>query len=94
MKMNVRAKIQVSGIVQGVGFRWFVMKNAQQLGISGWVENLENGDVLTLAEGTAEAVEELAECLRRGPVRAQVLDYRVEYGEFTGEFDGFFVRGE
>lgn len=91
---NIRVKIQVGGIVQGVGFRWFVVKNAQQLGITGWVENLENGDVITLAEGIAEAVEELAERLRRGPTRAQVLDYRVEYGEFTGEFDGFSVRGE
>lgn len=91
---NIRTKIQVGGIVQGVGFRWFVVKNAQQLGVTGWVENLGNGDVLALAEGAAEAVEELAERLRHGPARAQVLHYRVERGEFTGEFDEFLVRGK
>lgn len=91
---NVRAIIQVGGTVQRVGFRWFVLKNAEQLGITGWVKNLENGDVLTLAEGAAEAVAELTDRLRHGPERAKVVRHSVERGEFTGEFYDFDVRGE
>jgi acylphosphatase len=91
---RTRAIIQVGGTVQGVGFRWFVLRNAQQLGVTGWVKNLGNGDVLTVAEGAAEAVAELAEMLRHGPARAQVLHHSVERGEFTGEFGGFEVRGK
>ena len=50
----------VSGRVQGVGFRWFVEREAAQLGIAGWVRNCENGDVEVMATGTREQLRRLA----------------------------------
>ena len=49
----------ISGRVQGVGFRWFVEREAAQLGIAGWVRNCENGDVEVMATGTREQLSAL-----------------------------------
>jgi acylphosphatase len=57
----------VSGRVQGVGFRYFVQRHAQQLGISGWVRNLATGSVEVEGAGTAEQLEGFEELLWRGP---------------------------
>ncbi len=48
----------ISGRVQGVGFRWFVEREAAQLGITGWVRNCENGDVEVMATGTREQLSD------------------------------------
>lgn len=90
--MKVRAEILVGGRVQGVGFRWFVVRSAVTLGVTGYTENLANGDVLTIAEGDAGAVAELAEMLRHGPPRANVLRHTVRHAGPTDEFHGFTVR--
>lgn len=68
--MSVR--FVVTGRVQGVGFRWFVMKQARALGLGGYVRNLEDGSVEVVADGDAEAVEGLAAALARGPAAADV----------------------
>ena len=87
-----RVEIIVRGLVQGVGFRYFVLRNAQQLGLTGYVKNLFTGEVLTVAEGPAYKLEELIELLKVGPVHADVRDLKVERGKATGEFTGFEVR--
>lgn len=66
------ARFLVHGRVQGVGFRWFVWKTAEQLGLGGIARNLPDGSVEVVAEGPAPALEELAQALRRGPRLAQV----------------------
>ncbi len=62
----------VKGRVQGVGFRWFVEREAQMLGVAGWVRNNYDGSVEVLAMGTREQVAQLRERLQIGPRAARV----------------------
>jgi len=62
----------VHGRVQGVGFRWFVEREAQMLGISGWVRNNYDGSVEVLAAGSREQLAQLRERLQIGPRAARV----------------------
>jgi acylphosphatase len=82
----------VSGWVQGVGFRYFVIDNALALGLRGYVRNESNGDVEVVAQGTHTALERLLTLLRRGPSAAQVRDVRVNWGQPTEHFSGFNIR--
>lgn len=62
----------VEGVVQGVGFRWFVVRRAQQVGLAGWVRNVPDGRVELVAEGPASSLDALAVALTEGPPHAQV----------------------
>ena len=62
----------VRGRVQGVGFRWFVERQAHSLGISGWVRNNADGAVEVLAQGTRQQINNLLAQLRQGPRAARV----------------------
>lgn len=62
----------VHGRVQGVGFRWFVMRAANRLRIAGYVRNLPDGDVEVCASGAPEALESLERDLASGPPGARV----------------------
>ena len=62
----------VRGRVQGVGFRWFAMRRAEELGLAGWVRNMEDGAVEVVAAGSEAALDEFEQELRRGPRGAQV----------------------
>ena len=66
------ANIQVSGIVQGVGYRYWTSRNAGELGIAGWVRNLDDGRVEIHAEGDVDRIDELVRRCRRGPRSADV----------------------
>jgi len=68
----------IRGRVQGVGFRWFVHREASELDLRGWVRNTEEGDVEVVASGSAEDLAELRACLRRGP-RGSRVDRLVEH---------------
>jgi acylphosphatase len=68
----------IQGRVQGVGFRWFVQREASELELSGWVRNTEDGDVEVVAAGDAVDLDELRASLRRGPRGARV-DRLVEH---------------
>jgi len=90
---RVRANILVKGIVQGVGFRYFVLLSARRLSITeGYVRNLPTGDVEVVAEGERSLVNEFIKQLRIGPRSAWVKDVVVSFSEPTGEFDSFEVR--
>ena len=65
-------RFHVTGRVQGVGFRWFVVKEARALGLAGYVRNLADGSVEVVAEGEAAALERLAAALAHGPAAARV----------------------
>ncbi|HTC76129.1 MAG TPA: acylphosphatase [Edaphobacter sp.] len=56
----------VKGRVQGVGFRWFVQREAAEIGLRGWVRNTEDGHVEVVAAGTPEELAELKDALRKG----------------------------
>lgn len=64
--------VRVTGMVQGVGFRWFVRERARRLGLAGWVRNLPDGSVEVLASGDAQQLELLRGELLRGPRGASV----------------------
>ena len=68
----------VKGRVQGVGFRWFVHREAGALGLNGWVRNTEDGDVEVVAAGDEAVLAELRASLRRGP-RGSRVDRLVEH---------------
>lgn len=69
----------VFGMVQGVGFRWFVARHARGLGLSGYARNLPNGSVEVVVDGPEDSLPELERLLQAGPANAQVA--RVERSE-------------
>ncbi len=83
----------ISGRVQGVGFRWFVEREAAQTGITGWVRNCENGDVEVLATGTAEQHRSLRQQLQQGP-RAARVDHVSEAQATLVQVTSFQVKGD
>ena len=90
--MKVYAEIVVNGLVQGVGFRYFVMREAQKLGLNGYVKNLYTGEVLTVVEGEKAVVEEMVKKLRVGPMHASVKTCKVDWQEPKNEFTEFEVK--
>lgn len=64
--------VRVTGVVQGVGFRWFVREKARRLGLSGWVRNLPDGSVEVVAAGEQGQIDLLLSELRKGPDGAVV----------------------
>lgn len=73
----------VKGRVQGVGFRWFVQREAAELGLRGWVRNADEGYVEVVASGVTEVLAELKDALRKGS-RGSRVDAVVEH-EMTEE---------
>lgn len=66
-------RLVISGRVQGVGFREWMVEQAKELGVSGWVRNRLDGSVEALVAGDVAAVEELLRLCRRGPRMAEVV---------------------
>lgn len=87
-----RLEAIVRGRVQGVGYRVFVIREAMSRGLVGWVANLPDGAVRTIAEGSPEALESFLGRLREGPPAARVDDVLVAWPPSTGEFSSFSVR--
>jgi acylphosphatase len=83
----------VRGRVQGVGFRWFVEREAQILGIAGWVRNDPDGSVEVLAIGTPEQLSGLRSSLEEGPRAARVDDVEESEAEPVAGLNSFQVRG-
>ncbi len=88
---TVRARVLVSGLVQGVGYRAFAQKAAGRLHLLGGVRNLSDGRVEVVAEGPRGTVEELLVLLRQGPPLSHVSDIQVQWHEPTGEYADFSV---
>ncbi len=92
--MRKMKKLQaiVKGRVQGVGFRYFVRREAQELGLVGYVRNLPDDSVEVEAEGPPEKLEELRQRLWQGPALSKVLDVKDVLSEATGGYSAFEVR--
>jgi acylphosphatase len=88
----VRAHLFISGIVQGVGYRYHTRRQAQGLGLVGWVRNLDDGRVEAVLQGTREQVESMIQWCYRGPSEAQVSDIAVRYEDPADEFQDFGIR--
>ncbi len=88
---KVAKRFFVSGRVQGVGYRYFALNTAEELGISGYAKNLPDGRVEVYAVGTAEQLRAFAQQLLRGPQFADVADVQELDAELLSAFDSGFA---
>jgi acylphosphatase len=87
----VRLHAFIRGLVQGVGFRYFVLEEAHALGLVGWVRNLHDRRVEVLAEGERSRLEGLLRRLEAGPRGSRVQGVTTEWLPATGEFLQFRI---
>lgn len=80
-----RAHVLVSGVVQGVSYRYSTLNQARYLSVNGWVRNLPDGRVEAVFEGNREAVEGMIRWCSHGPIGAVVKEVVVEYLEAAGD---------
>ena len=92
MEDQSRLHAVIEGHVQGVGYRMFAANLARELGLTGWVRNLRNGNVEVIAEGRRSVLENLLNSLYRGPRSAYITKITTEWLPATGEFTSFDVR--
>jgi acylphosphatase len=81
----------IKGDVQGVGFRFFLIRRAQALGLTGWVMNRDDGVVEFVAEGRRQDLEQLERAAREGPPPASVTAVEVNWSEATGNLSRFDI---
>jgi acylphosphatase len=86
------ARVVVSGRVQGVWFRGFTQRIAEDAGVHGWVRNLPDRRVEALLQGNRSAVEKVIGSLREGPPGASVADISVTWSPPSEVFHGFAIR--
>ncbi len=89
---DANAKITVSGIVQGVGYRWFADRAARKYAMKGFVENLPDGSVYLEVEGKRSDIELLIHELRVGPKMSNVENVIVEWGPPHHLFFNFKIK--
>lgn len=90
--MDLTKHYLISGRVQGVGFRAFTERQGRELGLKGWVRNLEDGRVEVVAKGAAEPLEEFGRRLRQGPAHGRVDALSVEAWSVAQDLRDFEVR--
>ena len=90
MSERLTRRLAIRGRVQGVWFRESMRREAEALGVAGWVRNRPDGSVEAVVQGDPEAVEAIIRWARRGPEAARVS--AVEVAEAEGEFRGFEKR--
>lgn len=89
----IAKRFMVRGRVQGVGFRWFVEREAHMLKIAGWVRNNPDGTVELFAQGTRDQLAGLHSRLREGPRAARVDEVEVTESDPTPGLTSFQIRG-
>lgn len=90
--LRADTRFRVTGRVQGVGFRWFVVQTARQCDVEGDVRNLRDGSVEVRARGTEAALDRLLAALRTGPPASRVEQVETLAAEDDWQFVGFDVR--
>lgn len=87
-----RVRLRIYGHVQGVNFRFLARRQAQSLGVSGWIRNLAGGWVEAEAAGSPDRVEAFLTWCRHGPSGARVDRLEVEEGNSQATLSGFQIR--
>ena len=87
----MRARVIVSGKVQGVYYRQNTMETAKAHGVTGWVRNLTDGRVEAVIEGDEHSVNKVIEWCKQGPPRAEVENVDAKFEVYTGEFSEFTI---
>lgn len=90
MKANVT--ILASGVVQGVGFRFFVDRKAREYGLCGWVRNLPRGEVEIEVEGEKGMIEDFIKEIKIGPRMASVAGIVVRWNESLKDYKDFRIK--
>ncbi len=90
--MQVCAHIIVDGLVQGVGFRFYIHRHASSLGLAGFASNLMDGRVEIEVEGDRSVIEELIKLAKIGPRSAHVTNLTVEWKDFQSLYSHFEIR--
>jgi acylphosphatase len=92
-RADCRLEVVIRGRVQGVGFRHYVWRRAQELRLRGWVRNCADGSVAAIAEGPETALRRFLDQLRVGPVSARVESVQDVWGEAREPRDTFDITG-
>lgn len=82
----------VQGRVQGVGFRYWTQREAEQLGLRGWVRNCDDGSVQAVFEGESSVLKQMVDLIKSGPSLARVDSCVTEYSAYADEFSDFCIR--
>lgn len=90
--MEKRAHVLIHGDVIGVGFRAWTVRNAKELGLTGWVKNADRELVEAVFEGQEENVRQMVDRCHKGPEVAWVENVETDWSDATNEFEGFEVR--
>ncbi len=88
---NLTVNMKITGKVQGVGFRYFVLRQAQKLGINGWVSNKSNGDVEAFAQGEKADLEQFIAKVKEGPSFSRVEDVSLNWVKEAEQYFGFEI---
>jgi len=91
---NTTRHLRITGRVQGVGYRWNMAREAQRLGLAGWVRNRADGSVEALAHGAPPAVQALIDWAQQGPELARVQGVAVSEAGWEGEASTGFAQRE
>ena len=89
--MQSRIRITVSGVVQGVGFRYFAYRTASKMSIRGYVQNKKDGSVEVLAEGERDSLLKFVEELRIGPSGSSVEDFQLKWEDPKNDLNEFKI---
>jgi acylphosphatase len=82
----------ISGLVQGVGYRWFVMRKAEEYNLKGYAKNMYNGDVEVEVEGHRFMIIDFIKELKIGPRSAHITDMKIEWGKYEDKYKGFDIK--
>ncbi len=89
--MKVAAHIRVSGRVQGVGYRYFAVRNAEMLGLTGFVRNCSDGSVELKVEGERDLIEQFGKILKDGPRFSRVNKLDLTFDAYQAKYTNFIV---
>ena len=92
MKSRVAASIRISGRVQGVGYRYFALDQANRLELYGWVKNTPDGAVECEVEGSKASIEAFLQALHKGPNLARIEAIHTEWHPETRKYSEFTIR--
>lgn len=88
----MRARLIITGLVQGVGFRSYTRNNAKSLGLKGYVRNTKSGKLEVVVEGYEKQIDDLLDLLHKGPFHSQVENIEVVWEEPENKFKDFTVE--
>jgi acylphosphatase len=85
-------RLIISGLVQGVGYRWFVTRKAEEYNLEGYAKNLYNGDVEVEVEGDRFMIIDFIKELKIGPRSAHITDMKTKWGKYEDKYKGFEIK--